>query len=178
MGKIGKRKTEKYIDEVDAILFKEFDKSCGIYHLGEVTEEKLYVFRVLINTLRSYGVHRFFIEQSYCNSEYADILREDISNADITAVTHYYQQTEEGEKVLKRLYSGLCNRRINLEPESHRVSSVSVQVVSYILENTDFGICSMERDDLVTRRIKKSSNLVFDLNCRSITGINDDPSKK
>ena len=178
MPKIGKRVIKKYIEEVDRELFKRFDKACGIYHLGNVTKEKLQVFKALLITLQRYGVRRFFIQQSYCNSEYADILRQEIPNADITAVTHYHTQTEEDELVIDKMYAGLCARRINIVPESRRISAVNWQVVSYILANTDFGICSMEQDDLVTRRIKKSSNLAFDLNCRSITEINDDPSKK
>lgn len=171
--KLSTKKMDKvieYFQKANEALSKDCKRSCGLFHLGAVTPEKLYIFKCLIKLLYYfYGVRDFFIEQPYCNSEFVLLLKKDFKDAKITAVTHYPQQTPNEEETLDELYAEFCHERINVPVTARRPVSVAAQTVSYIMSVTDFGICDMSRDDLVVKRIKKSTNLIFDLNCEYIT---------
>ena len=93
------------------ILFEENKRiSCGLFLIGKPTKTKLDNLRSVVEFMQKvYGVKRFYIESTYCKSEFTSIIYEVVKNAYIVVVTHF----DEQRKSLAENYIELGDELVN-----------------------------------------------------------------
>lgn len=109
-------RTDLYCKQnLSEILFEENKRvSCGLFLLGKPTKSKLDNLKNVTEFLyKTYGINKFYIESTYCKSEFTDVINRIIPFAHIVVVTHF----DEIRKGLAEKYSNLGDELINFSSD-------------------------------------------------------------